>query len=58
MAFGCRNSDARHGSDDMILLDGAAHRSLELVHVLASSLLHDLTHPRLADLEGFQRIRF
>ena len=58
VALGSGNSDAGHSCDDVILLDGPADRSLELIHVLAAGLLHDLAHSRLAHLKRFQGVCF
>ena len=50
---GCRNSDARHCTHQMILFDHLAYRGLEVGHMLLPSLLHHFSHLCLALLERF-----
>ena len=46
------NSDAWHSGHHLIFLNCLANRLLERVEVHVSSLLHNLSHSRLADFKG------
>ena len=51
-----RYSDLRHRCKQGVVSDRLTHAPLELIDVLATGLVHDLTHPVLALLKRTERL--